>query len=311
MDNINFNKRLNYLGYKGINLDNIRVSTYKQSIKEIPNDSTIENILSNTDTISLNEVKNLANKFYTKYFSLNNILYISKEQLSKQMPYISKVRTVRELYDNVNKRLKSINPMDIDIKLELGHSMVGDINKPILIPTNYNELEILVDNRKVYFSDIKLGNKLSPISAATLVHEVAHAEQEQNIGYTDDFLNKEIISIFLEKVAILEIDPTGELLKKSELARFYDASIHYNNWISRRVQFNIEEDAFDLMYIKSTFYAEKLFDMYLESTESERDKFFYQIQNVFDGKIKVEDFIRNMNVTLDSTRDITLVKKHI
>lgn len=33
---------------------------------------------------------------------------------------------------------------------------------------------------------------------------------------TNSILNKEVISIFLEKIAALELDPTGELLKISE-----------------------------------------------------------------------------------------------
>ena len=33
---------------------------------------------------------------------------------------------------------------------------------------------------------------------------------------TNIILNKEVISIFLEKIAALELDPTGELLKISE-----------------------------------------------------------------------------------------------
>ena len=77
--------------------------------------------------------------------------------------------------------------------------MVGEIIKPILIvPSN-----IAVLNKKLYFSSVQLGGQLNALSVGTFVYEIAHVEQEKNFGYADDYLNKEIISTFLEKVAVL------------------------------------------------------------------------------------------------------------
>ena len=66
------------------------------------------------------------------------------------------------------------------------------------------------------------------------------------------------------------------------------------------------------MYVKSILFAEKLFDMYQnERKQKNKDKYFYQIQDVFDGKIQVEDLIRSRNITPVQTQDLSLLKRHI
>jgi len=304
-----FNIKLNYLGYKGINLDKVTLNSFSNFIRIMPTiDKTAINSLTNLSDISLEQVRELTKVFCEKYFSLHDISYVRIDKLQKNMEFITSASNSHEIYDRVNSILTTINPLDIDIKLVEGHSMVGQAIKPIIIvPFDTNN-----DNREVYFSNIELGKKLTKLSVGTLVHEVAHLEQEQHIGYAEDFLNKEIISIFLEKVAVLEIDPTGELLKISEKMRFNDVLDRYYKLYLNKGQLSTENDVNDLLYIKSTFYAEKLFDMYLnERKQKNKDKYFYEIQDVFDGKITVEDLIRGRNITTAKALDLSLIKRHI
>lgn len=66
------------------------------------------------------------------------------------------------------------------------------------------------------------------------------------------------------------------------------------------------------MYVKSILFAEKLFDMYLnERKQKNKDKYFYGIQDVFDGKITVEDMIRNRNITTANSQDLGMLKRHL
>lgn len=304
-----FNLKLDYLGYKGINLDRISLKTFGNFISVMPkkNEESFASLL-NLPTLSLEEVRELTKRFCQKYFSLSDISYVSMDQIKSNMEWISASRSTSELYDRVNSLLVRINPLDLPINFVDGHSMVGEIKKPIII----TPIESKDDNRQVYFSHINLGKQLTQLSAATLIHEIAHSQQEQNIGYTEDYLNKEIISIFLEKVAALEMDPTGELLRISELTRFNDTLYRYYSLSLKKGIISGENDAKDFLYIKSTFFAEKLFDMYLnERKQKNKDKFFYQIQDVFDGKITVEDLIRNRNITPAQTQDLSLLRRHI
>lgn len=304
-----FNLKLNYLGYKGINIDRVSLNSFSNFIKIMPTiDKTALISLTNLPDLSLDEVRELTKVFCEKYFSLHDISYVGIDKLQKNMGFIGASNNSREIYDRVNSTLTMINPLDIDIKLIDGHSMVGQTIKPIIIvPSSTND-----ENRKVYFSNIELGKQLTKLSVGTMVHEIAHLEQEQHIGYAEDFLNKEIISIFLEKVVALEMDPTGELLKISEKMRFNDVLKHYYILHLNKGQLSKESHVEDLLYIKSTFYAEKLFDMYLnERKQKNKDKYFYEIQDVFDGKITVEDLIRGRNISTTKALDLSLLKRHI
>ena len=304
-----FKMRLDYLGYKGINLDNISLKSFGNFINVMPksDEKSIASLLS-LPTLSLEEIRELTKSFCQKYFSLSDISYVSLEQLTSNKEFITSTNSTSEFYDRINSFLVKSNPLSLPIHLVEGHSMVGKIEKPLLI----TPLAPQSDNRQVYFSYINLGEQLTQLSAATLIHEIAHSQQEKNIGYAEDYLNKEIISIFLEKVAALEMDSTGELLRISELTRFNDVLNHYYSLLFKKSVISNESDVNDLLYVKSTFYAEKLFDMYLnERKQKNKDKYFYQIQDVFDGKITVEDLIRNQNITPAKTQDLGLLKRHI
>ena len=66
------------------------------------------------------------------------------------------------------------------------------------------------------------------------------------------------------------------------------------------------------MYLKSSLYAEKLFDMYLnERKQKNKDKYFYRIQDVFDGKMTVDDLISQKNITVGNSQDMSLLKRHM
>lgn len=304
-----FNLKLNYLGYKGINFDSVSLKKFANILRVRSTiDETAPNLLENLPNLSLEEVRELTKIFCEKYFSLHDISYVSVDKLQKKQDFFQTSSNEYEVYDKVNSLLTEIHPLDIDIKLIEGNSFVGQVIKPIIMsPSSVKE-----KNRRVYFSNIELGEQLTKLSVGTLVHEVAHLQQEHHIGYAEDFLNKEIISIFLEKVAALEMDPTGELLKISEKLRFNDVLAHYSELIANNGKISTPSDVESLLYINSTLYAEKLFDMYLnERKQKNKDKYFYEIQDVFDGKITVEELIRGRDITTAKTLDLSLLKRHM
>lgn len=303
-----FQQKLKYLGYKGVNLNRVSLSSFKNFMTIMPKiNNNIEKLTEDLPNLTLEEIRKLTQEFCMKYFSLHNISIVSSNELIRRQKEISKANDSHGVYENINSILSSVNPLDIDIVLTNGHSMIGQIIKPIVIAPSVDE-----NNRKIYFSNIELGNQLTNLSSATLVHEIAHSQLEQNIGYAEDYLNKELITIFLEKVAALELDPTGELLKISEKMRFNDILNRYLLLHQKKGEINTISDIDNLLYIKSTFYAEKLFDMYInERKQKNRDKYFYDIQEIFDGKTTVEELIRKRNITAAKASDISLLKRHI
>lgn len=167
-------------------------------------------------------------------------------------------------------------------------------------------------SRKIYFSGIELGDQLNLLSASTLVHEMAHIQQQSNIGYAADYNYKEMISIFLEKVSALEADPTGELLKISERCRLKNVIQNYITLTYFGNSLPEADKIDDLMYLKSSLYAGKLFDMYLnERKQKNRDKYFYGIQDVFDGKRTVDDLVSQYQINVARSLDMGLLRRHM
>ena len=86
----------------------------------------------------------------------------------------------------------------------------------------------------------------------------------------------------------------------------------YELLYEKRGKIETTEDINNLLYVKSTLYAEKLFDMYInERKPKNRDKYFYEIQDLFDGKITVEDILNRREITFAKAQDLTLLKRHM
>ena len=307
INNIERGKRL-YHGYKGYALDGFdssRLNGLVLFIRKYVDAYYFNNArFDNLEKISLDEVKKLTKEILSKYFNITDIEYIDVASVSNNCPILSD--TDEGFYEIVNSWLSPKSPYDLDIKLVDGdNSMVGKIFKPII----YSPEVELCDNRRVYFSNIELCSMLTKISAATLGHEIAHSQQERHIGYAEDYLNKEVISIFIEKLISYELDSTGELLKCCENTRFSDLVIRFYECSKTNDKSN-ENYIDNLVYIKSILIANKLFDMYIsERKQKNRDKYIDDIQKVFDGKITVEELIDSRNITINKCLDAMLLKR--
>lgn len=299
-----------YEGYLGYGLDGFNM----KSLINLRNIITqgffsfdnLDQELSQLDRISVEEIKSTAKKICDDFFNISTIDYINLDTLNANLSNIQSSTNAYELYEKIKGVLVSKSPFDLDVRLVDGHAMTGQIVKPLLItPNGLNE-----ENRKVYFSEILLGNETNLLSIPTYVHEIAHAEQEKNIGYADDLLNREIISIFLEKVVADELDKSGKILRLAEQTRFLDLGYRYTLLYNPQIS---EDDKIDnFMYIKSILVAEKLFDMYKqERKQKNKDKYIDDINLVFDGKIKVEDIVAKRCINIRQCQDLQLIKRHL
>lgn len=305
---------IKYGGYKGINLEKFNLNQLK-NLKQIcqlaskkAEYATVTSDVEKLSEMSLDEIHVKAKKFCNKYFNLHNINFGTMQSIQNSISAIPLNATIPEITEIINSSIESINPFDLNINLVDAHAMTGQILKPI--PFAYG-LESNPD-RKMYFSNIEIGKQLNGLSIGTIVHEIAHAEQEHNLGYAEDYFNKEIISIFLEKLTALEMDSTGNLLKLSERVRLLDIIDKYSTLLLNPNSISEVEKTENLMYIKSLLNAEKLFDMYInERKPKNRDKYFAGIQDVFDGKITVEDMLNSRNITSVNSQNFEMLKRHL
>lgn len=273
--------------------------------------SKLPEITSPEETLTLEEVISGSKEFYDKYFTLHDVRYLSQETLQANqanIPAATGAQTAR----NYNSLLTTINPFEIPVVLTKGHSMLGEIQKPLIVVPDkeyFNAVE-------VPFARIVLGDKLTRLSIATHAHETAHSQTEGIKGFAEDYFNKEVISIFMEKLAALEIDPTGELLRLSERNRFRYISelklLLLNPEMAMRFNVTNEQILEAQMYIQSTLYATKLFDEYQKARKpKDKQRIIDGIQAVFDGRITVEELLANRGITYGQIKDTSLIRRHI
>lgn len=307
------NSEMLFDGYKGANLDKFDYKNLKNILnlqKLISNDKSyifLDNSILNLEPITWEEVRNIVIKFYADHFNVHKINYVEDDILDKTVKDMPDDTTPYEFYENINKILSSIEPFDLPIVKNENYDLDSTIIKPKCIYPGF----CCEKNRKPYFSKIRVGRLLNEFTPVAFSHEIMHLETESVLGYTDEYLNREVLSIFIEKVFASEFDRTGKLLKIFEKMRFRDLINQYNKYLNNGKLSN-ENMIVSLTYIRSTLIAEKLFDMYLQEKKTKnRDKYIYDIQDIMDGKIKLEEMLEKRNITLDKCQDLSYLRRHI
>lgn len=299
------------LGYKKNNQVLRNTKGYEQVEKAIGVLPSIKRV--DLPEISLDQVKTGAIEFYGRHFSIHQVATLSVKTLQENQRDLMFSSTGAEVAEKFNALCIMKSPFEIPVELVSGHSMVGETEKPLCVcPQPGFKEKILIP-----FARITLGDNLTQLSIATYIHEIAHVLTESHIGYAEDFYNKEVISIFLEKLAALELDPSGELLKISERMRFKFLSellnLYKNADMIIKLKLETEENLCKTScYVNSTLLATKLFDNYQKMRkQKDKDKLLQKIQKVFDGELTVEELLTQEDVTLTKSKDIGLIKRHI
>ncbi len=310
MDKLDY--KIVYGGYKGIALDGFSIKSLnvlRNTLSKLPIDSKVINeTYASLDNMSLDEIRSLTKKFCRDYLSIRDVYYLNHEEAKKQFDYISDSNTGEEFYGKINALLKPMSPFDLDIHLVDSILLVGKVHKPLIISPEALDTDI----RKIYYEYIELGRNLNLLSVPTYAHEIVHMEVDQNIGGVEDLLNREVLSIFLEKVAALNVDSSGKVLKLSERIRLYDLIVYLKVLMLPEKLVGMDKRIDSLMYLKSTLIAEKLFDMYMsERKEKDRDKYIDDVNAIIEGKMTVEEMISKRRITIAQCQDYGLFLRHL
>ena len=303
-----------YEGYRGVNLDRFQFNRLKnvvelnKIINSDPSYISLNKSLMELDPLTLEETFKIAKDFFVSHFNIHNIYCVDEPLLDKIVADLPDDTPAHDAYEAINGILTSINPFDIPTEIRQDCDVDSRIVKPVcIVPGHPSE-----DNRRIYFSKIKFGKSINELTPTFVAHEMTHLETMSNIGYTDDYLNREILSIFVEKIAALKMDKTGKLLRLSEKLRNRDLVNQYAALYKNLNNISREDMMIKMTYIKSTLIAEKLFDMYLrERKEKNRDKYIYDVQDVMDGKVKVEEILAKRDITPSKCLDLSYLKRHV
>lgn len=292
------------LGYKkGIGVERFSSSINPLIIRlsGLTNESFI-----NLPPIREDELRSRAYEVFNRHFKAHDIKHTTQQLIADNQSYITNSATGLEVAQKFNSLLTTISPFDLPITYTPGHSMVGQVLKPLVILP----YEDFISNVEVPFDRIELGDNLTELSIATLIHEITHTLIEPNRGYTENFQYKEVLSILLEKIIALELDETGELLKLSERTRYQ--SLLFDFYKLKMAQLPLEERINSSIYVTSTPIAEKLFDKYVTARKvKDKQKFLRAIQLIFDHEKTIESFISEQGVTFAQGIDLSLTNRHL
>ena len=270
--------------------------------------------------------KNL-NSSYT--FEKINTDRLSRETMARVEKYfcIKKVRAIKDykkFMDNkkfdskfINSISEAISPFEIFISYVDAGSEKGCLTSFLLEDEvrKYEKLENIDNN---LFVSISLGRDLDLLSITTYAHEIMHTQLNSMYGYTDDFRNKEVLSIFLEMLVALDLDNTRNLLRGQIAMRCKDLECALSDILTYNIFASDEEYilTYDRLvnassYITSTFKAMFLFDKYLSFIRnSKKRQMIYTIQDVIDGKIQLEELLAKYNIgDVYETQKLKIIKK--
>ena len=302
-----FQEKQKTIGYEsGMEAKNLNMNLRNclNLLKKFP--PNLEIMMSRIDEATL---KSESKNFMDNYFDVHDVaVYNSKKN---EMPFLEGDSDV-VIQEKWKKRLEYISAYDLPIEYIDHYFYAGETIK--LIPVS-EEMSISFIE-PIAFSKILLGDKTHKLSIATYIHELGHTQTESNKGYAKDFHNKEVISIFLEKLAACHLDSSGYLLKINEqyrLKHLYDSLLSLYLYTDiEKTDYQKEDEIVKSMYIESTLKAMKLFDIYQSlRKEKQRRKLLDQIQEVFDGKIQVEELLQKNGVTLSNSQSLTLIQKRM
>ena len=253
-----------------------------------------------------------AKEIMEKYFKLHDIPYITNEKFTSVIQeicdgdiYSVSTDELGEIIKSVNESSKLISPFDLPLNLVLGHFMVGGLEKALVLVDNEDFLE----KQPISFTKLSLGNNVTLLSSATAAHEYTHTQLDSTKGACKNYHNREVLPIFMEKLALLELDPSGKLLEIGSRMRNRDLFENIAILSGGIENFSRTELVESSVYVNSTLQANNLFDKYINGNSDMQASILSGIQDIFDGKSTVEELLDATGVTFENSAKPTLVKK--
>lgn len=262
--------------------------------------------------IATSDIVPKAKGIMEKYFKLHDISYISDEGFTTILQGISvgdvtsvDSERLNEIKERVEGMSETISPFDLPLDFIPGHFMVGEIKKPIILLDD----EDFLKSQRLLFSKITLGDNATLLSSATAAHEYTHSQLESVRGSCKHYHNREVLPIFMEKLAVLELDPSGKLLEISSRMRNRDLFENIAVLSGGLDNFSRTELVESSVYVNSILQANALFDRYINGSDDVQGNILNGIQAVFDGESTVEALLDNMGVNFENSAKAAMVKK--
>ena len=238
--------------------------------------------------------------FLENSFSLTSIPFIPYDLLQK-IEIVSKHKEMdfNSFINLVNNYLSNLDPFDIPIWFDKTLDIEGGYCNPLYLG---KDEEI----KKLIFAEFVISQKLSVLTSGIYAHEVVHSQLEFNNG-VNNYIHSEVLPIFFDKLTALYVDNNYETLKINEKLRFIRLFKAIDSYKNKNLSLYHKTKL--SMGIISILEAEKLFDKYLYGTNNDKDNIVSKINNVLLGNIKLEDLLKDTEISIDSCQDKKLIKR--
>lgn len=240
--------------------------------------------------------------FLDNSFNLTSIPFIPYDLLQK-LEIISKYKEMdfNSFIDLINNYLTTLDPFNIPILSDDTLGFEGGYCNPMFLGVN-GEIE------KLIFAEFVITNKLSILTPGIYAHEIVHSQLEFNNG-VNNYIHSEVLPIFFDKLTALYVDNNYETLKTNEKLRFIKLFKAIDGLKSNNL--SLYQETKLSMGIISILDAEKLFDRYLYGTNNDKDNIILRINDVLLGNIKLEDLLKDTEISVDSCQDKKLIKRKV
>ena len=244
-------------------------------------DSRLEEIINYLNTFSYRENKSIISEKY--------LMKATKAFFEEYVP----LKDVPTIKDGV---VVFASPFDVMVNFDFKHT--GG-----LCYTNRAQING-VDRRISYLITLKEQPNL--ITIPIYAHELTHTQVDKNVETLENFFNKEVLSIFIEKVCSYH---TGEFMfSEMELFRLCDLRYCLDRYLNYKDK-KMSDRYKNRTYVDGTLKASHLFDIYYNGNEYLRKEILKDVGKVFNEEMTVENLLHQYGIYLNSSKDIKYLKR--
>ncbi len=216
-------------------------------------------------------------KFLTAYYKLHKVRYIQKSNSSKKI-YIE----------------QEISPLQLPIFLKSSDDL---FNGELLIHIPKNQEYPLM------FQGIILNKQITELTSGSYVHEITHSQLDsvkESIRY---YQNSEILSIFNELLHDYLLDKNERILRVQDSRRIYEiftCAQELFQYHKEKIHKSRRDLLEDTLYVSSGVKAYHLFSLFYFGNDAVKYHIINAIQQIFDGKLTVEDLLDEYEIKLNN-----------
>ena len=235
-------------------------------------------------------------KIKTEFSSFARWLYANKideNLLNADVPAV--LKKLEEVMRKIKKNKRKTSIFNVPIlNKDLETSVEGKIEKHMFLVASNDYLE----KYPVLNGGVVMGRSFDALSIPTYAHEVAHALVERNKKCIRNYINFEVVSMFIEKLAAQSVSEDN--LEMMQLARM--AYTQYLLKIIDLPAFNMETN-FDMMnHIYGAFISGVMFDEYTKAPEEQKKGYIKDIRDIFNGEKTIDKMLAERKISLDDER---------